>query len=160
MNYRHSGFANISAKIVAVLLFLCGLLVTFYWWENRLFLWEARILWSQEPFSDGRFRSGSTEDRARMVVDLVQSGRLIGVDSNQIRPLLGEETGDYFHSSSNYTYKLTDRENANWILTIVSGYEGKIVSVFIRKSCCSVSQRMIDFIFLDVAGPVILPLFR
>lgn len=124
-------------------LILIGLFGIFYWYNNRLFLWEASFIWQKEAFSETKFKNGSTDDRARMVVDLIRRKIFIGVDSDQIQARLGKETGDYYHSDSNSTYRLTDRGNADWILTFVSGDDGKIQKVFIRKSCCSISKKIV-----------------
>lgn len=126
----------------------------FYWYNNRLFLWEASLIWTQEPFSESKFKADLTEDRAKMSVDLIQSKKLIGIESNKIHDLLGKETGDYYYSDANFTYRLTNRGNADWILTLVTGEDGKIERIFIRKSCCSISRRIL-YLGLDIADPII-----
>ncbi len=75
-----------------------------------------------------------------MAADLIEKMTLIGADCKGIPETLGEPNGDYYHTESNYTYRLTDKDTANWILTFVCNDHGKIAHVFIRKSCCSVSQ--------------------
>ncbi len=126
----------------------------FYWYNNRLLLWEASLIWTQEPFLESKFKTGSTEDRANMSVDLIKSKKLIGVESNKIHDLLGKETGDYYYSDSNITYRLTQKGNADWVLTIISGDDGKISRIFIRKSCCSISRRILDLGF-DIVDPIL-----
>ena len=45
----------------------------------------------------------------------------------------GVLTGDYYATDSNFTYRLTNRGSADWILTLVPGNNGKIEKVFIRR---------------------------
>ncbi len=155
--YFFKRMTTVVARIILGLIVLSFGFGAFYWYNNRLFLWEAKLLWSQQPFSEEKFKYGSTEERAGMVVDLIQSRRLLGADPMQLPILLGEETGDYYHSDSNSTYRLTDKGGADWMLTFVSDGEGKIVRIFIRKSCCSVSRRMFDFILLKIVDPIVMP---
>lgn len=116
----------------------------FYWYNNNLSIWEARILWPQIPFSSEAFKSGSEQERAQMVVDLMTSQTLLNTRHQEIAQLLGNETGDYYVNDSTFTYRLTNRESANWILTLVPDDTGKIKKVFIRKSCCSVSRNILN----------------
>lgn len=149
---------RVIAKVTLGILVLTGIFGGFYWFNNTLFLWEAKILWPKESFSEVKFKTGST-DRARMVVDLIQSKKLVGIESNKIPLLLGEETGDYYHSDSVSTYRLTDQGKADWILTFVPGDDGKIEHIFIRKSCCSVSKRIL-YLSLELADPLIKNLIK
>lgn len=136
---------SMTFKILIGMLILFSVFGIFYWCNNRLFLWEASFLWPQEPFSESKFKSGSTQERSRMVVDLIHSKKLLGVASDKIHEKLGEETGDYYHTDSNFTYRLTERGSADWILTLVPGDDGNIAKSFIRKSCCSVSQKILHW---------------
>jgi hypothetical protein len=126
----------------------------FYWYNNNLGLWEARFLWPQKPFSSESFKAASEQDRAQMVVDLISSQVLLGIDYHKVTDLLGEETGDYYVTDSNFTYRLTNRGSADWILTLVPGNDGKIEKAFIRKSCCSVSKHALN-LALDALDPFI-----
>jgi len=132
---------------------------SFYWYNNNLSLWEARLLWSQRPFSSESFKSGSEQDRAQMVVDLISSQVLLKLDYHNIPDVLGEETGDYYVTDSNFTYRLTNRGSADWILTLVPGDSGNIEKVFIRKSCCSSSKQILNFA-LNALGPFISSLLK
>lgn len=127
----------------------------FYFYNNRLFLFEARLLWSQQKFEQEKFRFGSIETRASMSVNLIESEALIGTPINLIPEYLGAPTGDYYHQDTNYTYQLTDKGNADWVLTFVSNSEGKVSKIFIRKSCCSVSKKIFDFFFFKVGSLII-----
>lgn len=125
----------------------------FFFYNNRLFLWEASLIWPQENFSYSKFKTGSPSERSSMIVDLIRNRQLIGLPIEKIPDLLGEETGDYYHSDSNFTYKLTDEENANWILTLITK-NGKIDKVFIRKSCCSISKKILAW-GMDISRPLV-----
>jgi hypothetical protein len=126
----------------------------FYWYNNNLSVWEARLLWPQKPFSSESFKSGSEQDRAQMVVDLISSKILLTIDYHRVSDLLGDETGDYYVTDSNFTYRLTNRGSADWILTLIPGDSGKIEMAFIRKSCCSVSKKVLGRL-LNFADPAI-----
>ncbi len=126
----------------------------FYWFNNNLSLWQARIMWPQKPFSSEAFKAGSEQDRAQMVVDLISSQILLKTDHEKITNMLGEETGDYYVTDSNFTYRLTNRGSADWILTLVPGNNGKIDQVFIRKSCCSISKQALR-LALEALDPLI-----
>jgi hypothetical protein len=92
-----------------------------------------------------------------MVVSLIQSNQFIGAESEEISTILGEETGDYYQSDLNITYRLTNYGNADWILTFKTDDTGKVNDVFIRKSCCSLSKRLFNFIYLKFFEKFILP---
>lgn len=124
----------------------------FYWYNNRLFLWEASLLWPQEEFSESKFKVAPPEERLKMVVDLVRNQKILGMDSAKITDLLGPETGDYYHTDSNFTYRLSNKGDADWMLTLVSGENKKIERVFIRKSCCSTSQKIL-YRSLEISEP-------
>ncbi len=135
-----------SLKILIFIFVMPVMSVAFYYYNNHLFVWEAKFQWSQEPFDASRFKNGSVEERAQMAADLIESRYLLGLNADEVSQLLGEETGDYFNSVSNLTYRLTNKGNADWILTLTADDNGKISQVFIRKSCCSVSRRVADFV--------------
>ncbi len=137
---------NLIKKSVLFLVGTVVLFSLFYFYNNRLFLFEARLLWPQNEFEQEKFRLGSIEDRAAMSVNLIERGELIGMPINLIPQYLGPSTGDYYHQDTNYTYQLTDRGSADWILTFVSNDEGTVSKIFIRKSCCSISRKILSAI--------------
>lgn len=136
-----------TAKIIiqfALIAICCAVAFTiFYQYDNRLFSFEANLYWPQSNFNAEVFRTGTTQDRSSMVVDLIDSKIFIGTRCGLIPESLGETTGDYYNNDSNSTYKLTDKQSANWILTFVCGDSGTVEKIFIRKSCCSVSQNIL-----------------
>ncbi len=131
---------------------LLGMSSLFYYYNNRLFLWEAQILWSQRPFDAVKFKNGSTQERAQMVVSLINSKYLVELDGDKVSQILGEENGDYYHYDSNATYRLTEHGNADWILTITTDGQGRVNRLFIRKSCCSVSRKAFNFLLQVVSS--------
>ena len=152
-------FVTLALKIsggCAGLLFLFG---AFYFYNNRLFLIEAKIIWPQKKFDREVFRAGTTRDRASMAVDLVESKTFIGLPISNVRDILGDPTGDYYHQDTNYTYRLTDKGRSDWILTFVSDDEGKVRRVFIRKDCCSMSQEILH-VGLEIVTPLIEKVFK
>jgi hypothetical protein len=133
-------------RILIIIPVLLGLSGFFYFYNNRLFLWEAQILWSQRPFDPVKFKNGSAQERAKMVVSLIDSNFLIDLDADSVSHFLGEENGDYYHDDSNTTYRLTEYGEADWILTITTDGQGKVDRLFIRKSCCSVSRKALNLL--------------
>lgn len=93
-----------------------------------------------------------------MAANLIEEKKLIGAECEKIPELLGQPTGDYYHQDGNRTYRLTERESANWILTFICD-NGKVENVFIRKSCCSISQNIL-LSLLDLGKPVFRPIKR
>ena len=124
---------------------ICLLFALFYYCDNRLFLWQARWLWPQRPFVAEEFQKGTPAERATMVVDIIKSKRFLGQPMDFVTRQLGPETGDYYYNDGHQTYKLTDRDrkNTNWILTVLSDNSRNAEKVFIRKSCCSISKKML-----------------
>lgn len=102
-------------------------------------------MWKQVPFSAEAFKNGTADIRSQMVVDIIRNEKLMGLSTNQVLNLLGENTGDYYYSESNLTYRLTEKRTADWILTLIPDEDGKIIHAFIRKSCCSISQKALHW---------------
>jgi hypothetical protein len=100
-------------------------------------------MWPSKTFSEVKFKNGDFFERASMAVDLISSRKYLGYDCKGITEVLGEETGDYYRSDSNSTYRLTNNQSTDWILTFQCGDEGVVKRVFIRKSCCSASQKIL-----------------
>lgn len=136
------------------MIFAPAMFLAYYQYNNRLFLLEAEILWGSTKLNEMEFRTGSSATRASMAVDLIRSEKFIGERCDFIPNVLGEETGDYYHSDSNSTYKLSEKQSANWILTFICGESGSIEKVIIRKSCCSTSQKLFHW-GLEAIGPLI-----
>lgn len=131
---------------IAIIVAFIAALVIFYQFDNRLFLFEARLMWPSTSFNAPSFRSGSSADKASMVVSIIRNKKFIGSKCGLVRAELGKDTGDYYVSDSNITYRLTNRGAADWMLTFVCGENGTINRVFIRKSCCSVSRKALYWI--------------
>ncbi len=131
---------------MACLVLLSILFLVFYWYNNRLFLFEAKMIWPQKNFNADIFRVGAAKDRASMAVNLIESKKLIGTPITQIPTILGEPNGDYYHQDGNHTYELTEKGNADWILTVVATDDGNVGEIFVRKSCCSISHDILYFV--------------
>jgi hypothetical protein len=144
-------FIPILVIVAVPLVFLA-----YYQYNNRLFLFEAEILWGSKQFNETEFKNGSPETRASMTADLIRSKKFIGERCDYVPEILGERTGDYYHSDGNFTYKLSERQSANWILTFICGDSSSIEKVFIRKSCCSTSQKLLHW-GLEAIEPLIKP---
>ncbi|MGE0633516.1 MAG: hypothetical protein AB7O96_13975 [Pseudobdellovibrionaceae bacterium] len=145
---------KIATTAALAVIFAPAVFLAFYQYNNRLFLFEAEILWGSKQFNEIEFHGGSPATRASMTADLIRSKKFIGERCDSIPEVLGEETGDYYHSDSNSTYKLSEKQSANWILTFICGESGNIEKIIIRKSCCSTSQMLLHWGF-EVIGPLI-----
>src|SRR4051812_44237731 len=111
VNFFVVGLKTTSALVILSLFFLI-----FHWYNNHLFIFEAKMIWPQNNFSERSFKSGNTVDRASMAADVIEKQIYVGTECKKIPGLLGESTGDYYYQDSNYTYRLTDKESTNWIL--------------------------------------------
>jgi hypothetical protein len=125
----------------------------FYVYENRLFSIEAKIYFGSEKFEADRFKAGTPQDRSKMTADILKENYYFNVDCIRVREELGSPNGDYHISDSNLTYRLTDYGAADWILTFTCGSNKKIDSVYVRKSCCSFSQKSLSTLF-DMTQPL------
>ncbi len=145
---------KVFLAVAMLFIFFPAIFLAYYQYNNRLFLHEAEILWNQKQLNEIEFRSGSPTNRASMAVDIIRSKKYIGVRCDSITKILGEKTGDYYHSDSNATYNLSEEQSASWILTFVCGENGSIEKVNIRKSCCSTSQKLLHW-GLEAIEPLI-----
>ncbi len=134
------------APILMVLFFL------FYQYNNRLFVFEAKLIWPQSKFNSELFQTAQYESRRAMVADILDSDLFLGKPITTVKEQLGAPDGDYYYGDSNYTYALTKKGNADWILTFISNDMGIVERIVIRKSCCSTSRRVLDFFLFDVLG--------
>ena len=139
-------------KSFFIMVFLFVGFLGFYFYNNHLFLWEARILWGQSPFEAENFENGSAKEKSKMVVDLIERQSFVGLKASSVPEILGHGTGDYYYSDENTTYRLTENGYADWILTFSADDQGRIKKVFIRKSCCSISKKIANFFILKVGG--------
>lgn len=133
-----------SLLAVPVLIFLFFL---FFQYNNRLFVIEAKLIWPQKKLDTKLFQTRRYEFRQMMVVDLIESGFFIGKPLTFLREKLGAPDGDYYYNDSNYTYALTNKGNADWILTFISNDTGVVERIIIRKSCCSTSKKIVNLVF-------------
>jgi hypothetical protein len=129
--------------------FILGIILIFFvgfvFFDNRLLIFEANIIWPQKSFDEVIFKNGNADARASMVADLIAKKKYIGSECKNIPEFLGEPNGGYYHQDTNYTYLLTAKPSANWVLTFLCGDEGRVEAVFIRKSCCSISHQVLLF---------------
>ncbi len=136
---------KILFKSVFVAISLLLIFIAFYLYNNELYLFEAKFIWPSSKFTVEHFKQGSTLERASMAADLISSKNFIGLRCESIPIALGPRTGDYYVSDSNHTYKLTEKSSANWILTFVCSDKGIVEQVIIRKSCCSMTRKLINW---------------
>lgn len=136
-------FVKLAMFVGTSILGLCLLFALFYYFDNRLFLWQARWIWPQRAFIAEEFKRSNPTQQATMVVDIIKSKRFIGKSMSVVQKELGPPTGDYYHNEVHYTYRLTERKKTNWTLTFLSDGSGAVESVFIRKSGYSISKKIL-----------------
>ncbi len=151
-------YAYIVRKIVKVVkvvvlygFVLCLSLSLIYCFDNRLFLWQASLLWPQKPFNSEEFKEGTPSEQASMVVDIIKSTRFMGKELEEVRDQLGEPTGEYYTHDTNYTYRLSNKRRA-WTLTFITGRYG-VERVYIRKNR-SISKYILIETFMILFYPV------
>lgn len=150
---KYLTYLKIFTKSILIMLTINLIFIGLYYYNNRLFLWEANLIWPHSAFVESDFKLGTTDVRAKMAAELIRSNQYLGIESDKIPRLLGNQTGDYYHNELNTTYLLTDKGNADWVLTFVSGDNGKIEQIFIRKNCCSITKKIYDFVLFNILGP-------
>ena len=123
-------------------------LLAWCYFDNRLSLWQAGLLWKQRPFNSEEFKKGTLNTQAEMVVDIIRSGRFLGKTREVIREQLGPPTGAYYVTEANHTYKLSDKRRA-WTLTLYVGDAGVVEHVYIRRNN-SITREL----FFDLADVV------
>ncbi len=123
-------------------------LLAWCYFDNRLPLWHASLLWKQKPFNSAEFKKGNTKMHSEMVVDIVKSKMFLGKTREAIREQLGSPTGAYYVTEANHTYKLSDKKRA-WTLTLYVGDAGVVEHVYIRRN--NSITRELFFDLADVA---------
>ncbi|MBN8554787.1 MAG: hypothetical protein J0L93_05025 [Deltaproteobacteria bacterium] len=99
---------------------------------------HAEKLWGKDLFSIEKFRTATTEERAKMSVSLIKSKNYIGKTIQEIKSELGPYTG-YFFSDRIPAYQICEgwKKNKNtWNIVFLPGLNGKIKDVRIHKNCC------------------------
>jgi hypothetical protein len=155
--FKRSILFILKAAIACTLLVIFFLI--FYWYNNRLFRIEAKLILGNTEFDQELFKNGTAAQRASMAADLIKNGKYVGVRCDEITNQLGERTGDYYNSDVHQTYKLTEKDSANWILTFECGTDRTVNRVFIRKSCCSVTHEILYF-GIKLTDPLIRSLLK
>jgi hypothetical protein len=107
--------------------------------QDFLHINEAETRWGTQKFSAEKFKSGSSSDRAKMTVSLIQSNHLNGKHSDAVKAELGPFTG-YFWSEKVPAYILEEgwtRGKSTWQLVCLLNDDGTVKAVRIHKNCCS-----------------------
>ena len=136
-------FKSLLAVPVLIFLFL------FFQYNNRLFVIEAKLIWPQKKLDTKLFQTRRYEFRQMMVVDLIE-WVFIGKPLTFLREKLGAPDGDYYYNDSNYTYALTNKGNADWILTFISNDTGVVERIIIRKKLLLNFKKNSEFGFLNI----------
>lgn len=136
--------------------FICGLSMILFTilflgifiYDNYMFAWEAQIRWGSAQFDPKIFREVSTNEKSKMVADLIKKKYFIGEPLSNVAKALGDRTGGYYNDEINLTYTVYEYEQTDWeIVFIVDPNTKQVHSIRIYKRCCSVTKRALVLTF-------------
>lgn len=101
---------------------------------------QADKKWGHAAFSELKFKKASPEERAALVVNLINSKKLEGVSLEMVRKLLGPPDG-YFLDDTIPAYLMGKRSPGEkkeaWQIVLIPNEERtKIIEIKIHKNCC------------------------
>ena len=124
---------HLISKVIKKIFILSILLVLFillsvaaYRFDNyTMYSWEARIRWGNVPFESGKFREVSTNEKAKMMADLLRKKYFIGEVQQKVKEALGDRTGGYYHDEVHLTYTIFKSGQTTWDVVFIFDYETK-----------------------------------
>ena len=144
-NFKTAGVFSIVAIGCLMLSFFA-----YYLWARRGFhLWGGELMslnkvckrWREAPFSAEKFKSDGRYGplRAQMACSLIKNQKqYIGMDSAEIRKLLGDYSGHYFNEAFP-TYiieRAKERGQDSWQLVFLIDRQWRISRIVVHKNCC------------------------
>lgn len=113
-----------------------------YYIESRLFVWEAKRIWSPQKFEATQFRKASLDDRFAMAANLIEQKYGIGWHKDKILDSLGQSDKPvhffsrwYYQEGSGYGvgYKLQNINNP-WYLAFYHDKKNIITHIKIERN--------------------------
>ena len=128
-------------KILAVT-FVLAVIATYLYFDLKDFLGfttlspsSVEAAWGSKEFSPESFRTGSKEERASQVANLIRSKRYIGKELRTVISELGEHDS-YYNSDEIPAYSLPELKGTHWHLLFLPNESGFVEEIIIRKECC------------------------
>lgn len=113
-----------------------------------MFAWDAQFRWGHYQFDPKKFREVPTNEKSKMVADLIKKKYFIGEPIANVAKALGRRTGGYYNDELNLTYTVYEDGQTNWeIVFIVDPNTKRVHSIRIYKRCCSVTERALVLTF-------------
>ncbi|MBO9665768.1 MAG: hypothetical protein J7501_03030 [Bdellovibrio sp.] len=121
---------------------LCGIAfagVKHFWRGETMNLKQAEKRWGSESFDAQKFKTSSTNERAKMVVSIIKTKALIGKNRLEIRDLLGAQDGYYFTDMypAYIIFEDPKSDGETWQIVGLLDKEYKVKEVIIHKNCCN-----------------------
>lgn len=149
---------HLIINIIKKLFLICILLLLFvilnmvvYRFDNYvLYSWEARIRWGKTSFDSEKFQKVSTNDKAKMMYDLLRKKKFIGETPEKVKTALGKRTGSYYNDEVHLTYVVFKSERTAWDVVFIFDYETqKIGQIFVYRQQGGITRRAL-YVFMDI----------
>ena len=138
---------QVSIAIVGILFLSLSL---FIWrlWANRYHFWGGELMsqkkvckrWGKEPFSAEKFKANEDPSvRAKMACSLLKNQKMyIGIDSGEMRKILGNYSGHYFNEAfPTYLIEIAKKMgDDSWQLVFLIDRQERIAKIVVHKNCC------------------------
>ena len=110
-----------------------------FWPGQVLSKTEIARKWGKAPLDKSKFKAGSEDERAKMAFSILENKKeFIGVDSTEIRKVLGDFDGFYFRDSiPTYVIHVANNDtDSSWQLVFLVDGNFKVSDVIVQKNCC------------------------
>lgn len=125
------------------LIFILGCCITFagvkhFWRGDTISLTQAEKKWGIAPFDAQKFKTLSSNERAKMAVTIIKNKSLIGKTRAEVRDFLGDHDGFYFTDMfpAYIISEETKPDGETWQMVCLLDKNGKVKDVIIHKNCC------------------------
>ena len=141
---------KIKKICVSVLGILFLSLSFFIWhlWANRYHFLGGDLMsqkevckrWGEEPFSAEKFKANKeASTRAKMACSLLKNQKMyIGIDSGEIRNILGDYSGYYFNEAfpTYFIQRAKKMGDDSWQLVFLIDRQERVAKIVVHKNCC------------------------
>ena len=139
---KHVGISVLGILFLSLSLFMWQL------WANRYHFWAGELMsrkevckrWGEAPFSAEKFKANEEASaRAKMACSLLKNQKMyIGIDSGEIRKILGNYSGHYFNEAfPTYFIKRAEKMgDDSWQLVFLIDRQERIAKIVVHKNCC------------------------
>lgn len=137
------------------LLFLIIILsIICYRFDNyMIYAWEAQIRWGHSSFDSKKFREISTNEKAKMIADLLRKKHFIGETPEKIKENLGDRTGGYYNSEVHLTYEVFKSKRTSWDVVFILDYKTqKIGQIMVYRQGIGITRTVLYFFMELIEG--------